>query len=203
MKKEERTALTREKIILAAVQEFGINGYKGATLNKICDAGIPKGLLYHNYENKDAVYVACVKKCYSDLLNALDKIEKSGDLESYMYVRMKFLNDNPLEANIIFDSMYNAQGAPQTELKALRNELDVFNVNFFKHILSKLTLRKTVSEQDAVDYFFLMQSMFNFYFSGEECRLLSMSERVKKHGEALPKLLDFILYGIAEGEDRK
>lgn len=202
MKKEERTALSKEKILLAAVHEFGENGYKGATLNKICDAGIPKGLLYHNYENKDAVYIACVQKCYSDLLNALDKIDESGDLESYMAVRMKFFSGNPLEANIIFDSMYNAQGAPQAELKALKNKLDTFNMKYFKRILSKVTLRKTVSEQDAADYFFLMQSMFNFYFSGEECGSLSPSERVKKHEEALPKLLDFILYGIAEGKDK-
>lgn len=120
-----------------------------------------------------------------------------------MAVRMKFLNENPLEANIIFDSMYNAQNAPQTELNALRNKLDEFNMKYFKRILSKLTLRKTVSEREATDYFFLMQSMFNFYFSGKECRSLSPSERVKKHEEVLPKLLDFILYGIAEGEDTK
>ena len=58
MKKEEKTGLTKERILLAAMEEFGEKGYAAASLNNICAAGIPKGLLYHNYENKDALYLA-------------------------------------------------------------------------------------------------------------------------------------------------
>lgn len=42
MKKELKTELTKEKIILAAIDEFGRNGYYGSSLNSICDTGIAK-----------------------------------------------------------------------------------------------------------------------------------------------------------------
>ncbi|MBP8715827.1 MAG: TetR/AcrR family transcriptional regulator, partial [Lachnospiraceae bacterium] len=64
MKKELKTELTKEKIILAAIDEFGRNGYYGSSLNSICDTGIAKGLLYHNFANKNAIYLACVQRCF-------------------------------------------------------------------------------------------------------------------------------------------
>jgi TetR/AcrR family transcriptional regulator len=57
MKKEMKTELTKEKILSAAMKEFGAKGYEGASLNHICETGIAKGLLYHNYENKDALFL--------------------------------------------------------------------------------------------------------------------------------------------------
>ena len=59
MKKEEKTELTKKKILAAALQEFGTNGYRGASLNAICESGIPKGLLYHNFKNKDYAKDVC------------------------------------------------------------------------------------------------------------------------------------------------
>lgn len=76
MKREERTAITINKIIELGIEEFGTKGYEGASLNRICEQGIPKGLLYHNFKNKDAVYIACVEKCYKDLTNALKELGK-------------------------------------------------------------------------------------------------------------------------------
>ena len=65
MKKEEKTELTRKRILAAAMKEFGENGYQGASLNRICDIGIPKGLLYHNFENRDALYLACLEQSFA------------------------------------------------------------------------------------------------------------------------------------------
>ena len=49
MKKTEKTKLTVSKIIEAAMNEFGQNGYAGGTINNICKTGINKGLIYHNF----------------------------------------------------------------------------------------------------------------------------------------------------------
>lgn len=46
------------------MQEFGSKGYRGASLNTICEAGIPKGLLYHNFKNKDA-FAECLWDIYA------------------------------------------------------------------------------------------------------------------------------------------
>ena len=46
VRQEEKTELTRERILQAAMQEFGTNGYVATKVNTICGKyGIPKGLL--------------------------------------------------------------------------------------------------------------------------------------------------------------
>ena len=45
-RQEEKTELTRERVLQAAMQEFGANGYAATKVNTIsCKYGIPKGLL--------------------------------------------------------------------------------------------------------------------------------------------------------------
>ena len=82
MKKEEKTELTKKKILSAALQEFGSNGYRGASLNAICESGTPKGLLYHNFKNKDALYLSCVK-----LLKCLMKKNKLTNLQTSSIIK--------------------------------------------------------------------------------------------------------------------
>lgn len=102
MKKEEKTELTKKKILSAALQEFGSNGYRGASLNAICESGIPKGLLYHNFKNKDALYLSCVELCFQSLTKCLKEANIGNDLEKYMRVRMEFFEKNKMEARIFF-----------------------------------------------------------------------------------------------------
>ena len=75
MKQTEKTGLTVSRILDAAALEFGRNGYAGGTVNNICKSGINKGLIYHNFRDKDALYLACLKRACEKLL-AL--IEESG-----------------------------------------------------------------------------------------------------------------------------
>ena len=51
MKKQEKTQKTKERILAAALEEFGSKSYDAASVNSICEAGqIPKGLIYHNFK---------------------------------------------------------------------------------------------------------------------------------------------------------
>ena len=157
MKKEEKTGLTKERILLAAMEEFGEKGYAAASLNNICAAGIPKGLLYHNYENKDALYLACVKQSFSILMNCLQEKGGDGGLQEYM------------EARLLFG----------------------------------ITLRKGVTQEAAMEYFTLMQSMFNGYFSSPACSGMPFTDIVKAHETKLSVFLDYMLYGMAERGEKE
>ena len=65
MKKEEKTKQTCEKIVHAATIEFGSRSYDAVSLNAICGKyQIAKGLIYHNFKNKDELYLYCVKKSF-------------------------------------------------------------------------------------------------------------------------------------------
>lgn len=203
MKQSEKTKLTYEKILKAAMEEFGAKGYAGASLNNICATGIPKGLLYHNFRNKDAVYLACVEQCFRDLTACLKEANVGDDLQKYVAVRLNFFHENENEARIFFDAILQPPDALREQINELRTELDELNSRVYKKILSAITLRKGISSEDALEYFTMQQTMFNGYFSSPTFRNLSFAEKMTAHETNLSKLLDMMLYGIAERGENK
>lgn len=62
MQQGEKTRQSVEFIINAAIPEFVTKGYDGAVLNDICrNNGISKGRMFHHFEGKDALYLACCR----------------------------------------------------------------------------------------------------------------------------------------------
>ena len=191
MKKEEKTGLTKERILLAAMEEFGEKGYAAASLNNICAAGIPKGLLYHNYENKDALYLACVKQSFSILMNCLQEKGGDGGLQEYM------------EARLFFETLLQPPAALSEQITELKKEFDEWNRSLYRRLLSGITLRKGVTQEAAMEYFTLMQSMFNGYFSSPACSGMPFTDIVKAHETKLSVFLDYMLYGMAERGEKE
>lgn len=68
MRKEEKTKLTYERILSAAMEEFGTKSYDSASLTTLCnEKRISKGLVYHNFKNKDELYLKCVEECFKEM----------------------------------------------------------------------------------------------------------------------------------------
>lgn len=198
MTRDEKTRLTRERILSAAMDEFGRNGYAGASLNNICAAGIPKGLLYHNFKSKDALYLACVGMCFDGLTAHMAKVENSGDFQQYMSARLDYFREHENEACLFFDAVLQPPEALRERLQALRCGFDTQNRRFWQKLLSSVCLREGVSQEQALRYFNMQQAMFNGYFSSPVFRELSLDEKIGIHEAWLPQILDFMLYGIAE-----
>lgn len=197
MKKAEKTELTKEKILKAAMEEFGTNGYMGASVNTICKAGIQKGLLYHNFKNKDALYLACVERCFQSLTKYLKDADIGDDLEKYMRIRMEYFEKNKMEARIFFDAILQPPEMLNDQIVVLRKEFDEFSRELYGNILDSMELRQEVTYEDAMEYFTMMQYMFNGYFSSQICCKSSFSDKISIHETNLPKVLDLMLYGIA------
>ena len=65
MKREEKNQQTQRRIMDSALAEFAEKGHGGSSVNTICAAqGISKGIIYHYFENKDELYLACVEECF-------------------------------------------------------------------------------------------------------------------------------------------
>lgn len=203
MKQEKKTELTKEKIIKAAMKEFGTKGYVGASLNNICESGISKGLLYHNFENKDAIYLACVKRCFCQFTDYLKQQDIGADSQKYMSVRLCYFREHEKDAHLFFEAVLQPPAHLSKQIAQLRTDFDKLNRELYEKILLTVTLRSGVTQEDALSYFTLVQTMFNGYFSSPVYRGLSISERMIVHEENLSKLLDFMLYGIAESEVEK
>ena len=105
MKRTERTELTVSKIQEAALEEFGLNGYAGGTINNICKRGINKGLIYHNFKDKDELYLVCLKNSCKKLISMIEESGCVSDQLQYMKLRMHFFTEYPNEAHIFFEAI--------------------------------------------------------------------------------------------------
>lgn len=197
MKQEEKTELTKERILQAAIQEFGTNGYAASTLNAICgNHGISKGLLYYNFSGKDDLYLACVARCFSHVTEYLKDKDIQDNLEKYMRIRFQYFSQYPRYARIFFEAVLQPPAALSAQIRELKKDFDSFNRKIYQKALSKVTLREGVTEADAIEYYEIMQEMFNGYFSSPAYAGKDFQSLIIDHEEKLPKMLNLMLYGI-------
>ncbi|NCA93305.1 TetR family transcriptional regulator, partial [bacterium] len=68
--------LTKNKIILAAIEEFSNNGYDCAVTKSIATAaGVSKGVIFLHFENKERLFLNCVEHIiavYKEEIKSLD-----------------------------------------------------------------------------------------------------------------------------------
>ena len=203
MKKEEKTELTKKRILAAAKKEFGENGYHGMTLNSICDAGIAKGLIYHNFENKDGIYLACLAQCFSNLTEYLRSHRETDEPQEYMDLRLRYFQDNPYDARLFFESLLQPPAHLKDRIKEIKTDYDSLTIELYKRLLSRITLRPDITQPQALVYFSLMLDMFNGYFSSLVFNGMDYSDMITAHEINFVKFLDYMFYGIAERRDEK
>lgn len=199
MKRAERTELTVARIQKAALEEFGTHGYLGGTINNICKRGINKGLIYHNFTDKDDLYLTCLEISCKKMVSLIEESGCTADQLEYMKLRMHFFTEYPLEAHILFEAILQPPDKLRSRIRQILQPFENLNENIYRSVVSGLTLRDGITEEDAIAYFRQMQRMFNGYFSSSAYRCMTLDERIKEHEMSLSKLLDFMLYGIAKG----
>lgn len=201
MRQEEKTELTKAKILHAAMEEFGSNGYDNGSINNICKRGINKGLIYHNFKDKDELYLICVKKSCDSFMQFMKSENAEKDMEQYMNVRMRFFKKNASETHIFFEALLNPPEHLREQIRENTKDFESLNLRMYQKTVSELSLRDNISEEDALRYFSLFQEMFNGYFSSPAFRAMGFEEKVKAHETSIPKILDFMLYGIAKRKE--
>ncbi|GAA0725170.1 TetR/AcrR family transcriptional regulator [Clostridium malenominatum] len=207
MKQRERNEASKDKILKAAIAEFGTKIYENASLNNICnDNNISKGLIYHYFKNKDELYLCCVKTCIDEFIDFLNNEERhysdfQKDIKTYLDLRNQFFSNNPLFSNIFFGTVLQPPVHLKDEIKKLRTELDMLNVQRYKNALSNIVLRDEVSEDEAIEYFIIFQEMFNGYFQSKAYEFSDFNSLIEAHEMKMSKILDIMLYGIVK-EDK-
>lgn len=203
MKQAEKTQSTIAKILAAALEEFGSNGYSGGTINNICKKGITKGLIYHNFKDKDELYLACVKLSCQKLVAMVEENDCSSDQLRYMDVRMQFFKGWPNESHVFFEAILQPQENLRHRIQEILQPLEDINEKIYRSVVSHITLRDGVTEEDAIEYFRQIQRMFNGYFSSSAYRNVALDDQIQEHETNISKLYNFIIYGIAKGDTEK
>ncbi|MGN0482187.1 MAG: TetR/AcrR family transcriptional regulator [Lachnospiraceae bacterium] len=202
MKQIEKTKLTKEKILAVAIDEFGTNGYAPASINNVCNAGISKGLIYHHFKNKDTLYVACLEVCMNELVHALNAVIDQKNFDLYVKTRLSFFEEQKNKGNMLLEAFISPPELHRETIQRIRKPYDALNQRAFEQILEEHDLREDVQKESATEYFLLMQTMFNWYFTNPAMQTHSPENVRKLHEDALPKMIDFMLHGILK-EDEK
>ena len=204
MKKVEKTKQTCEKIVHAATIEFGSRSYDAVSLNAICGKyQIAKGLIYHNFKNKDELYLKCVETCFEAITDYFENQDnRVGSVQERMkrlfQLRQQFFQENPYYCNLFFNTVFQPPKHLRSEIQELRKKYDEFYVTRFRELLQQLKLRDGITVDAAMEYFLAFLEMFNGYFQSKSGENGDLHALIEDHEVNLSKILDIMLYGVAK-----
>lgn len=203
MTREKKNLRSRRRIIDSAIEEFGDKIYGEASINSICKRGeISKGIIYHYFKDKDDLYLTCVRESFDKLIEALNSKEYDfnikKDIKGYLSLRHRFIQENPNYGNIFFNAVLHPPKHLTEEIREMKNTLDDLNINYYRQALKNVDLREDVSEEDAVEYFMMLQETFNIYFQNKLYDGLDIKDLIEEYEQKLGKILKIMLYGIAK-----
>ena len=200
MRKEEKTRISRERILQAAIREFGENSYESGSMNSICmDNGLSKGLIYHNFKNKEDLYLCALRRCIEELVEHLKKTEcKETTFENQIMCILKkreeFFESNPSFKKLFFYSIYDAPKSLQREIYDILLEYYGTVASLF----SSFKFRNDKGQDFIKEYFALTSSMITCYTKRrlpEGTDILTIAD---EHEKNLKFFIDVIFFGIAE-----
>lgn len=202
MTHEERNRRTRARIMAAARQEFGENGYDAASVNAICAAeGLSKGLLYHHFQDKDTLYLTCVQECFQHLLTYMEQqlpLSLGDDIDQglalYFQIRLAFFQQYPDERKLFFRAMLTPPRHLSEALAELRRPFDVFNCRILASILKNAVLRPGITIQEVAELELMLQN----YANSRPVMYDTALEDVAAHEAMCLQWIKLLLYGVIQ-----
>ncbi|MGM9537414.1 MAG: TetR/AcrR family transcriptional regulator [Candidatus Onthomonas sp.] len=203
MKREEKNALSRQRILSAALEEFSQKGYEGASLSTVCaEKGISKGIVYHYFRDKDEIYLMCVRTCFDQAADWLqEEMEQhSGSpeerLRCYFDARLRFFAEHPVFQGIFAGAVLNPPAHLTGQIAGCRSRFDALNISVLTALLSSRPLRAGLSIPAIVEDFRLYMDFFHSRFRTVCNQGESVEQVLRKHEERCHRQLDILLYGV-------
>ena len=195
MRQEEKNRKSRAHILQYAFAEFAERGYLGASVNTICTAGkISKGLLYHYYADKDALYLSCVRQCFQELTAALSAALNAQTVtpDQYFDARLAFFSQHPQHQRLFCDTVVSPPRHLHRELAACRASFDELNETMLTAILEKQTLVPGLSIPDAIAQLRIFEDCVSTYLknAGQE------QQQTDRHNQLCRQTFQTMLYGL-------
>lgn len=203
MKREDRNLLSRQRILHAALREFGEKGYDKASLNAVCsDGDISKGIIYHYFQDKDAVYLACVKDCFDALTTYLRAhvCVQSGQVEQglqiYFSARLAFFDTHPAHLPLFCGAVILPPAHLLPRISQIRADFDAFNRQLFHTLLDGVALRDDLTIDEVIETLGLYQDFFHARNQLDPIRTVDL----KAHEAKCHRALRILLYGVLKQE---
>lgn len=200
MKREEKNQQTKRRIMDSALAEFSAQGYGASSINTICAAqDISKGIVYHYFETKDGLFLACVNECFQRLTeyireNMPERDDAESSLEDYFSIRAKFFYSYPIYRRIFCEAVISPPAHLRGEIQTCRRDFDVLNIEILEGLLTLFPLRQGISKEEVIEIFRQFQDFINVHdqMSNAEGTAFDTYE------EKCRKALNILLYGVTE-----
>lgn len=210
VKREEKNALSKQRILTAAMQEFALKGFDNASLNTVCsENGISKGIIYHYFKDKDELYLLCMKECFSALCEYLSEVRTmlSGSvkecLDQYFDARLNFFVNNTLYWGLFCDASLNPPTHLLSEIKKVRAIFDALNISILTQLLEGSILKPELDLTDVIDDFKDAMDYFNAQFKFVLAESASTEEAIVKHEKRCHRQLSALLFGVMNDHEEK
>ena len=205
MKREEKNALSRQRILDAAMQEFSEKGYDAASMNTVCaENEISKGIIYHYFKDKDELYLLCVADCFNGLTAYLGAWAAScaenmeTRLRQYFDARLHYFAENPVCLGIFLNAVLYPPAHLAMELASARRAFDAQNVAILTELLGSASLRHGMTVSAVVDDFRMYMDYFNAKYRAMLAQADSPAQALREHEERCHRQLTILLYGVLE-----
>ena len=150
MTQKERQERSKREILVAAMEEFGTHDYEVVTMDSICgNHGISKGMMYHYYPNKDALFLLCVQVTFQDLRDhirsSVEQLEEQGGFEAikaYFLLREQYFQEHPMEKNVFENALLRPPRHLREQIWALRAPVRELNHQFIWRVVGRMPLRE-------------------------------------------------------------
>lgn len=205
MKREDKNALSRQRILEAARQEFAAKGYDGASLTTLCaENGISKGIIYHYFKDKDELYLICIAECFDALAvqlrdaAALTQGSAQERLQRYFDTRLRFFAGNPVYLGLFVGAVLNPPPHLRAEIAKRRAPFDALSIALLTQLLSLGNLRAGLSIPAIVEDFRAYMDFFNMRFRQELSSGATPDVVLREHEQRICRQIDILLNGVLD-----
>lgn len=204
MKRELKNQQMRQRIMESACAEFSRRGYAGSSINTICAAqNLSKGIVYHYFETKDDLYLACVSACFQQLTEHIrtqmleTDISLEKHLETYFSIRIHFFRAHPAYQRIFCEAVIAPPAHLKAEIQMCKQNFDALNTRILQQLLSPVPLRPDISASDVIEVFRQFQDFINIQYQIADLNDHTFEARE----EHCLRALNILLYGVVQRKD--
>ena len=166
-------------------------------MDSICQKyEISKGMLYHYYSGKDALFLLCVQHTFQQLeeylLERMEQLEQKDPVEAmqeYFLLRESFFQENPQLTE---------------QIEQIRQPLIRVNREFLHRTLLRLPLQKGLEQEEVLRYFCGVETVI-WKLMEAYCPQVHMGD-THMLMQTVRRVIRMILFGVVtlpEGENRK
>lgn len=204
MKRDEKNQKMRRRILDSALAEFSDHGYGASSINTICAAqDISKGIVYHYFKTKDALYLACVEECFQQLTKHIQSVISYEDhsiekqMENYFTLRTHFFQTYPVYQRLFCEAVISPPAHLKSEIQKCKQGFDALNSQILRKLLTPVSLRPDISIEDVIETFRQFQDFINIRYQMTDLD----GHTFEMREENCLKALNILLYGVIQRKE--